>query len=204
MPPHTRPHMNISSAFRLASTACGVGLIGDAMAQQIERQKKGKEPLSIEEWDAARAGRIVVYRAVQAPIVDSAWRSFDLLATRLSLTSLRAVAFKVVLDQALIMPPSVAFFFLSQSLLEGETMASALERTSTGFFPLASDCFMYYSMVHCVTFGAVPPSLRILWVSMAGAVWTAYTSFSNQDLKRRITASQNSRRSKSEDSWPAK
>ena len=87
--------MNISSAFRLASTACGVGLIGDAMAQQIERHKKGKEPLSIEEWDAARAGRIVVYRAVQAPIVDSAWRSFDLLATRLSLTSLRAVAFRV-------------------------------------------------------------------------------------------------------------
>ena len=81
------------------------------------------------------------------------------------------------------MPGFTLSFFMYQALLEGETLTAAFERTTTGFWPTVRICAPFYMCAHVVTFGVVPPHYRIAWASSAAVLWTAFLSYSNQELK---------------------
>ena len=171
----------------LTATTGAIGVVGDGLAQHYERPQGGP-PLTLATWDGERSSRLVLYRVCQAPILETVWKSFDVAAVRLQLSPLRAVLFKVAADQALLLPSFTVIFFLSQSLLEGESVARAVERTEEGFFPMLCSGFQFYSVAHLVTFGVVPVGLRVAWANAVGTFWTAFMSYSNQSLRKRMTS----------------
>lgn len=171
----------------LTVTTGAIGVVGDCLAQHYERPQGGP-PLTWENWDGERASRLVFYRVWQAPILETVWKSFDAAAARLQLSSIRAVLFKVAADQVVLMPGFVVIFFMSQSLLEGESVARAVERTEDGFIPMVCSAFQFYSVAHLVTFGVVPTGLRVAWANAVGTVWTAYLSYSNESLRKGTTS----------------
>ena len=59
----------------------------------------------------ARAARLATFRMLHAPLVDTAWRAFD---AHIRVGGARGVLAKVLADQALLMPPSLFAFFLTQ------------------------------------------------------------------------------------------
>ena len=179
----------------LSTISATVGIVGDGIAQEFERSKKrgniqtDKSWLTsyANDWDGARALRVAAYRASTAPVIDIVWKMFDSAASRLRLTPIPAVAFKVAMDQTFLMPTFTCVFFISQSLMEGQSWSAALDRTREGFIPLAIACFQFYSIGHIITFGVIPLRFRVPWNSVLASSWTAYMSYSNQDLRRRET-----------------
>ena len=166
--------LSLRAVTRAVATAGTIGVAGDALIQtQVERRLQ---------YDWQRTGRMVAYRVLQAPIIESAWRSFDLMAARLRIVGARAVAFKIVADQLTLMPAFTATFFVIQALLEGEKMERALQRSSVAFWPTVILCGPYYSTVHIVTFGFLPVQHRLAWSSVCAVGWTAYISYANQKL----------------------
>ena len=128
--------------------------------------------------------RIIAYRVPQAPVLDIVWRRFDVAAVALSLTGVRAAVFKVVCDQTLLSPYFNVIFYSSQALLEGGSLGEAATRARHGFWPTWLASLQFYGCVHLITFGVLPPHLRIAWNSCAAIAWTAFMSHQNQTLKR--------------------
>lgn len=168
---------------RSAITAGTIGCIGDAAIQGYEGGwfVSGGSGASAS-YDTGRAARLCAYRAFQAPILDVCWTFFDRRipgAGTISGTVARAAA-----DQCLLMPPFMCTFFYSQALGEGLPHAERCERVRGSFPGAAAVCVPYWGTIHLVTFGAVPPRLRIAWTSVAAVGWNAYLSFANQQAVR--------------------
>jgi len=110
------------------------------------------------------------------PVIDVCWRQFDkvLPAGRIG------VLLKIVADQGLLMPPSIAVFFLSQSALEGMSWSGCWERTRDSFWPAVKICLPFWSVAHLVTFGFMRPNLRVPWAMSVAVLWNALLSEQNQ------------------------
>ena len=159
------------------ATAGFIGSAGDVLVQRYERPQ-----LTLTHVDTARTARVATYRVLQAPLLHIFWSHFDVWATTLRLSGGRAVAFKVVCDQALCSPFFNVSFYASQSSLEGRSLHECCKRVMAGFWPTWLAGFQYYGAVHCFTFSIIPPAYRIAWNSVAAVLWTAYLSHSNQTL----------------------
>ena len=164
------------AAVRNAATAAVIGVMGDALMQHREGRSVPAE------LDLGRTCRLVSYRTVHAPIVDSCWRFFD---RRIPLTGVAGVLARVAADQGLLMPPSLATFFLSQAALEGLPAEECVARARDSFIPAACICLPFWCTIHLLTFGVVRPKWRMAWASMCAVAWNALLSDQNQAAKRR-------------------
>jgi len=171
--------MRLRHAVRSAATAAVVGSVGDVLMQMIERRNtlnaapNGKQvPI-----DTTRTVRLATYRMFQAPFVDAVWRTFD---ERIPFGGAAGVIAKVVADQALLMPPSLVLFFLSQGAMEGLAAEQCVARVRASWLPSAMVCLPYWCVMHLFTFSVVPPNLRIAWSSTAAVGWNAALSMQNQ------------------------
>ena len=173
---------------RNVATAGAIGVVGDASTQLYEHHERGGSRFDFQ-YDAARSARLSVYRCAQAPVVDACWRGFDVLVTHVSRTIIAvpsplAVVAKVALDQALLMPPFVSLFFLSQGYLEGKTLDECRARLRSEFIPTAKTAIPFWCAAHCVTF-SLPAAWRIAWASTAAVGWNAILSYRNSRAKLR-------------------
>ena len=64
--------MLLVRSVRSAATAGCIGAAGDLLMQSREHL-----PLTTQSVDPERSARIASFRALQAPIIDYAWRAFD-------------------------------------------------------------------------------------------------------------------------------
>lgn len=178
----------MSLASRIArnvATAGAIGVVGDVSTQLYEHRERGANF----EFDGARSAQLAVYRCAQAPVVDACWRGFDVLVTHVSRTIIAvpsplAVVAKVALDQALLMPPFVSLFFLSQGYLEGKSLEECRARLRSEFIPTAKTAIPFWCAAHCVTF-SLPAAWRIAWASTAAVGWNAILSYRNSRAKLR-------------------
>ena len=157
---------------RNMATAAVIGATGDVLMQHRER------PRGPAELDTGRTARLVCYRMVHAPVIDSCWRYFE---RRIPFGGAPRVAALVFADQALLMPPSVFCFFLSQGVMEGRSVEESLARARDTFLPNASICLPYWCTVHVFTFGVFAARWRMAWASLCGVGWNAICSWQNQD-----------------------
>ena len=145
-----------------------------------------RERASLRSLEPARTSRVVCFRALQAPVVESAWRAFDayLVARGGVLASgfLGAVA-RAFCDQCVLAPPSIAAFFVTQSLLEGRSVAESIDRVRTSFMPAYIVAFPLWMCAHTVTFGLVPAHRRMAWASTVAVFWNAFLSGRNEIAK---------------------
>ena len=150
-----------------------IGGCGDALMQHQE---------GASELDSGRTLRLVSFRAVHAPVIDSCWRWFD---KRIAVGGALGIAAKIAADQGVLMPPSVIGFFLWQGALEGLSLDGCIERATQSFVPTATFGLPFWCCVHAVTFGVFPPQWRMPWASVCAVGWNALISGQNQAAIRR-------------------
>ena len=100
-------------------------MAGDLLMQWREGRRS-------DNFDLRRAGRLAAFRAVHAPVIDYSWRFFD---RWIPFTGTIGVVARVAVDQALLMPPSLVAFFLSQGAMEGLSAEACVERVRDAFVP---------------------------------------------------------------------
>lgn len=127
------------------------------------------------EINNARTARLAAFRAFQGPLMEAAWRAFDVRYAILS--PARQVAAKVVSDQILLMPPFTFLFFCSQAILDGSWN---LSRAWRAFPESLSFQWPFWCVMHTLTFGFIPPTFRVVWFSAAAVFANGYLSFLNE------------------------
>ena len=165
---------------RSAVTAGSIGAVGDVLMQCREQHA------NMLELDSARTGRVVGYRFVHAPLVESAWRLMDAtLSARGGMFAggLTGAVSRALLDQCLLAPPSIAAFFATQALWEGQGLRDSIDRVQTSFLPAYIVAFPCWMCVHTITFGIVKPQWRMAWASSVAVFWNAFLSGRNQQAK---------------------
>eukprot|EP00619_Florenciella_sp_RCC1007_P004125 CAMPEP_0205930818 /NCGR_PEP_ID=MMETSP1325-20131115/26150_1 /ASSEMBLY_ACC=CAM_ASM_000708 /TAXON_ID=236786 /ORGANISM="Florenciella sp., Strain RCC1007" /LENGTH=114 /DNA_ID=CAMNT_0053300265 /DNA_START=12 /DNA_END=352 /DNA_ORIENTATION=+ len=107
------------------------------------------------------------------------------MAAARSLVGWRGVAYKVALDQMLLMPPLTVAFFMGMGMMEAKTMAESYARLETCFVPCVGAAVLFWVPTHIITFSSVPVAWRITWVSTAAVSWTVFMSYMNASEQRR-------------------
>ncbi|KAF5309439.1 hypothetical protein D9619_012458 [Psilocybe cf. subviscida] len=125
---------------------------GDVVAQQIVEGRGSKH-------DFMRTARLTFYGgAIFGPLMTKWYQ----LLNRIKFPSqTKAVIYRVWLDQALLTPAAVAFFYGTMSVLEFKP-EEAVDRVKA-----------------IINFAIVPPHLRFLVVSVVSLFWNTYLSASN-------------------------
>ncbi|TFY57474.1 hypothetical protein EVG20_g8532 [Dentipellis fragilis] len=143
---------------------------GDVIAQQII-EKKGKN------HDLARTARLGFYGgALFAPPITK-WFQF---LGRLKFSSpTKAVIYRTWLDQSLMAPLAVGWFFTSMAILEGKGFGGAVNRMQSAYVPTLIRNWGVFVPAQIINFAVVPPQLRFAFIGVVSLFWNTYLSAVN-------------------------
>ena len=143
---------------------------GDVIAQQaIEGRGKNH--------DFARTARLTFYGGALFGPAMTKWYQ---LLNRIQFSSpTKAVIYRVWLDQAVLTPVAVGFFFGSMSIMEGKGFSGAQERISSAYTPTLLRNWAVFIPVQVINFAIVPHHLRFVVVSVVSLFWNTYLSATN-------------------------
>ncbi|KZT24302.1 hypothetical protein NEOLEDRAFT_1094514 [Neolentinus lepideus HHB14362 ss-1] len=163
---------------------CGTAAVlfgaGDVLAQQAI-EKKGKD------HDWIRTARLSFYGGALFGPVITKWYQF--LNKLQFATPTRGIIYKVWLDQAVLSPVIVAYFFGSMTLLEGKPLSDAGERLSTAYVPTLIRNWGVFVPAQAINFAVIPPHMRFVFVSVVSLFWNTYLSAVNaqqQSLEEQV------------------
>ncbi|KAL0068096.1 Protein required for ethanol metabolism [Marasmius tenuissimus] len=94
----------------------------------------------------------------------------------------RAIIYRVWLDQAVLTPGAVAFFFGSMSVLEGKPN-EAWGRIQSAYAPTLVRNWGVFVPTQIINFALVPHHLRFVVVSVVSLFWNTYLSIANARQK---------------------
>ncbi|KAF5374633.1 hypothetical protein D9615_008915 [Tricholomella constricta] len=144
------------------STAAILFGAGDVIAQQAI-EGKGKD------HDFIRTARLTFYGGAMFGPCMTKWYQF-LNSIKFTSPS-RALATRVGLDQVVLTPVAVAFFFGSMSTLEGKPH-EAVERIKAAYVPTIIRNWGVFLPTQIINFALVPHHLRFVVVSVVSLFWT--------------------------------
>jgi protein Mpv17 len=154
---------------------CGTAAVlfgaGDVIAQQAI-EKKG---LKGHDW--ARTARLTFYGgALFGPIVTK-WFQF---LNRIQFPSAaKSTIYRVGLDQGIMAPAHVAFFFTTMTLLEGNSFADAKGRLNHAYVTTLTRNWGVFIPTQIINFALVPHHLRFFVVGVVSLFWNTYLSAVN-------------------------
>ncbi|OAX36120.1 hypothetical protein K503DRAFT_802292 [Rhizopogon vinicolor AM-OR11-026] len=153
-----------------SATAAVLFGAGDVIAQQaIERQGKNH--------DFMRTARLTFYGGALFGPALTKWYQ---LLNRIKFSSpTKAVIYRVWLDQAILTPVAVGFFFGTMSILEGQGISGARDRISTAYTPTLIRNWGVFIPTQIINFAIVPHHLRFVVVSVVSLFWNTYLSAIN-------------------------
>ncbi|KAI0917809.1 hypothetical protein AcV7_007116 [Taiwanofungus camphoratus] len=165
---------NASLVRRPMATQCGASGfmfgVGDIIAQQAF-EKKGKD------HDFVRTARATFYGgALFGPLLAKWLQVLDRIKFS---TPLKAIVYKVYLDQTVFTPVIVGFFFGSMTLLEGKGISEARERISQSYVPTLLRNWCVFVPAQAINFAFVPPHMRFFAVGIVSLFWNSYLSAVN-------------------------
>ncbi|KAI6115034.1 hypothetical protein EDD17DRAFT_1777755 [Pisolithus thermaeus] len=150
---------------------------GDIIAQQAIEQR-GKN------HDFLRTARLTFYGGA---IFGPALTKWYQLLNRIKFSSpTKAVVYRVWLDQAILTPVAVGVFFGTMSILEGQGVSGAVERTRTAYEPTLIRNWMVFIPTQIINFSIVPHHLRFVVVSVVSLFWNTYLSAVNARSQRQL------------------
>ncbi|KAH7882591.1 hypothetical protein F5I97DRAFT_277273 [Phlebopus sp. FC_14] len=153
-----------------SATAAFLFGAGDIIAQQaIERQGKNH--------DLMRTARLTFYGGALFGPTLTKW--YQLLNRIKFASPTRAVIYRVWLDQAILTPVAVGFFFSTMSIMEGKGVAGAVDRISTAYQPTLFRNWGVFIPAQIINFAVVPHHLRFVFVSVVSLFWNTYLSAVN-------------------------
>jgi len=143
--------------------------IGDVVAQQVV-EGRGKK------HDFSRTARLSFYGGGLFGPAMTKWYQF---LNRIKFPSpTKALVYRVWLDQAILTPFAVGFFYSSMSVLEGKP-EEAVDRVKAAYVPTLIRNWAVYIPTQLVNFSLIPPHLRFVTVSVVSLFWNTYLSYSN-------------------------
>ncbi|KAF9000092.1 hypothetical protein BDQ17DRAFT_1360096 [Cyathus striatus] len=161
----------------MASQCATAGFLfgaGDVVAQQLI-EKRGKE------HDFLRTARLTFYGGALFGPCMTKWYQF---LNRLKFSSPRkALIYRVYLDQLLLTPVAVAFFYGSMATLEARPF-EAWDRIKKAYIPTIIRNWAVYVPVQLLNFSLVPPHLRLVFVSVVSLFWNTYLSSANSKYEK--------------------
>ncbi|KAE9396338.1 hypothetical protein BT96DRAFT_958225 [Gymnopus androsaceus JB14] len=95
----------------------------------------------------------------------------------------KAVIYRVFLDQAVLTPAAVGFFFGSMSVMEGKPQ-EAIPRIQAAYVPTIIRNWGVFIPTQIINFSVVPPHLRFVVVSVVSLFWNTYLSLANAQQKK--------------------
>ncbi|TFY75678.1 hypothetical protein EWM64_g8335 [Hericium alpestre] len=153
-----------------SATALTLFGAGDVIAQQVI-EKKGKN------HDLARTVRLGFYGGVLFAPPITKW--FQFLGRLKFASPTRAVVYRTWLDQALMAPLAVGWFFAWQALLEGEGVSTAVDRMESAYVPTLLRNWGVFVPAQVLNFAVVPPQLRFAFIGVVSLFWNTYLSAVN-------------------------
>ncbi|KAF7759844.1 hypothetical protein Agabi119p4_11539 [Agaricus bisporus var. burnettii] len=151
---------------------------GDLIAQQFV-EKKGSN------HDIARTTRMTVYGAFFFGPPMTWWYS---TLNRISFSSpARALIYRVWLDQGLLTPLAVVYFYGSMCLLEGK-IDEAIPRIQTAYVPTLLRNWAVYLPTQALNFAFVPPHLRLVTMCGVSLFWNTYLSVDNARQQKQVAS----------------
>ncbi|KAF5335476.1 hypothetical protein D9611_012197 [Ephemerocybe angulata] len=155
-------------------TAAAMFGVGDVIAQQAI-EGRGKK------HDFMRTARLTFYGGAMFGPIMTKWYSF---LNRLKFPSpTKALIYRVYLDQAVLTPAGVVFFYASMSTLEGQP-AAAWPRLQEAYVPTLLRNWAVFVPTQIVNFTLIPPHLRMVTIGVVSLFWNTYLSVMNQDLRK--------------------
>ncbi|KAN0080428.1 Mpv17 / PMP22 family domain containing protein [Tylopilus felleus] len=153
-----------------SATAAFLFGAGDIIAQQaIEHEGKNH--------DFMRTARLAFYGGALFGPALTKW--FQLLDRIKFASPTRGVIYRVWLDQALLAPVAVGFFFGTMSILEGKGTSGAVERINENYQPTLIRNWCVFIPTQIINFAVVPHHLRFGVVSVVSLFWNTYLSSVN-------------------------
>jgi hypothetical protein len=165
---------------------------GDAICQGIEflqkkrrgtktKQQPSKEAPTVKfSYDVARSLRMSAFGlTVIGPLGHFFYRLID---KKFPGKSVRTVLTKVVLDQTVFSPIYIPLFFAFEGWLEGLSRQEIIHNVKTRSIPTyIADCIVW-PPAQTLNFWLVPPSQRVLYVSLVSIGWNVYLSAAQHPL----------------------
>ncbi|KAH7924111.1 hypothetical protein BV22DRAFT_533909 [Leucogyrophana mollusca] len=160
-----------------SATAAFLFGAGDVIAQQaIERQGRNH--------DFMRTARLTFYGGAFFGPALTKWYQ---LLNRIKFPSpTKAVIYRVWLDQAVLTPVAVGFFFGTMSILEGKGISGAQERISSAYTPTLIRNWGVFIPTQIINFAIVPHHLRFVVVSVVSLFWNTYLSAVNAKSQQTV------------------
>ncbi|EJD04619.1 uncharacterized protein FOMMEDRAFT_107423 [Fomitiporia mediterranea MF3/22] len=168
---------------RPMATQCATAAVlfgaGDVIAQQAI-EGKGRD------HDFARTARITFYGgALFGPIMTKWYQALN----RLQFASpVKAVVYRVWLDQAVLTPAAVVFFFSSMTFLEGKGISEATRRVETAYVPTLLRNWGVFVPAQIINFSLVPTHMRFVFVGVVSLFWNTYLSYANTQAQKALLA----------------
>jgi hypothetical protein len=146
-----------------------LGLCGDVLQQSIEGATRAS-------YDAQRTARFVFFRIGFVAPLYTVWYPW---LERLPFTK-GSPAAKVVMDCFVSTPLQHAVLFSTQAMLyDGLSARDAVDRCSSVMPRSLPASWAFWIPVQCFTFTAIPPAMRVTWISSVSLIWNAVLSGMN-------------------------
>jgi protein Mpv17 len=168
-----------------ALTSAGLGIVGDCVAQTL--QKRGKPGLSQKgeegsEYDYYRTARQSLFNLTFYGPLQHVWyiflgKKWPTVPGSMAASNLKPFATKVFLNQAALGPVVVACFFAwSQALTNTFTVASWTEKVQRDALPTLQKGWAFWVPASAINFAVVPVNRQVLYMSCCSIVWNCILS----------------------------
>ncbi|EIM91828.1 uncharacterized protein STEHIDRAFT_70249 [Stereum hirsutum FP-91666 SS1] len=144
---------------------------GDVLAQEAV-EKRGWE-----RYDPIRTLRLSLYGGAFFGPPVTKW--FQFLGRLQFASPTKAVVYRTFLDQSLMAPLAVGWFFTSMTFLEGKGVAEVQDRLSKSYVPTVFRNWCVFIPTQILNFSIMPPQLRFVFVGVVSLFWNTYLSAVN-------------------------
>jgi len=146
---------------------------GDIIAQQAIQRKRAKH-------DFSRTARLTFYGGCLFGPPIAKWIAF-LNKLRFS-APVKAVIYRTWLDQTLVAPLVVGWFFTSMSIMEGRGVSGVVDSLNTAYAPTLMRNWVVFTPTQIINFALIPPQFRFIFVGAVSLVWNTYLSIASAQL----------------------
>lgn len=176
-----------------ALTSAGLGIVGDCVAQTLQKRGKPLLPFSGKggtrkdeeegsEYDYYRTARQSLFNLTFYGPLQHVWyiflgKKWPTVPGSMAASNLKPFATKVFLNQAALGPVVVACFFAwSQALTNTFTVASWTEKVQRDALPTLQKGWAFWVPASAINFAVVPVNRQVLYMSCCSIVWNCILS----------------------------
>ncbi|CAD6215708.1 GSCOCG00000519001-RA-CDS [Cotesia congregata] len=135
----------------------------------VNSNKLFPDKFKLEDYNVPVLRRYLTYGYFLAGPILHGWYSW--LDKMFKGTAPKIVVTKLLCDQFILTPPLVVLFFTSMSVMEGKKTENLLDECKAKFVKTFATSCIFWLPVQFVNFLLIPPSFRVLYVSVASFCW---------------------------------